>query len=151
MSAWHELDDAHLMASLLRGEPYLDVRTAEEFALGHIPGAYNIPWQLGTLAGFVANHDFIRVVLATFAAGNVVILGCQSGGRARSAASHLAREGLVVKVDSAGLDGPRDAFGRRLPGWRARGHEVALHAAPGRTYDELVALASATGEVRGPR
>lgn len=72
----------------LRAEPakllILDVRTPEEFADGHVPGAVNIP------------HDRIGERIAEVRdAGDVdIVLYCRSGRRAGMAAETLDRAGI---------------------------------------------------------
>lgn len=59
----------------------LDVRSPEEFAAGHVPGAINIP------------YDRIGERLAEVPRDKDVILYCQSGRRAGIAAQALAEHG----------------------------------------------------------
>lgn len=63
----------------------LDVRTAEEFAAGHVPGAINIP------------HDQVEARLGELAGAKDkdVVLYCRSGRRAQAAAGVLARSGFT--------------------------------------------------------
>jgi phage shock protein E len=79
----------------------LDVRTPEEFAQGHLPGATNIAYdqlesRLGELAG---------------ARDKDVVLYCRSGRRAEVAAETLARGGFKRLAQ---LEGD-------YPGWSAAG------------------------------
>ena len=62
----------------------LDVRTAEEFAEGHIEGAVNIDQ---------AQSDFIQKTKAALSSDKTVAVYCRSGRRSASAASRLAAEG----------------------------------------------------------
>jgi phage shock protein E len=67
------------------GKPMLlDVRTPEEFAQGHLPGAVNIP--LDDLAK--------RVGEVKSAAPQEVVVYCQRGGRARKGEEVLAKAGV---------------------------------------------------------
>lgn len=61
----------------------LDVRSPEEFASGHVPGAINIP------------HDRIGERLAEVPKDKDVVLYCQSGRRAGIAAQALAEQGYA--------------------------------------------------------
>jgi rhodanese-related sulfurtransferase len=63
----------------------LDVRTAEEFAAGHVPGAINVP------------HDQVEARLAELAGARDkdVVLYCRSGRRVQVAAGVLARAGFT--------------------------------------------------------
>lgn len=68
----------------------VDVREPNEFAVGHVPGAINIPrgvleFQIWKQVGFPANLDLDRNV----------ILQCQSGNRASLAAQSLADLGFT--------------------------------------------------------
>lgn len=71
-----------------RGSHLLDVRSANEFAAGSIPGAVNIP------------IDELRERINEIPKGNVVVL-CQVGQRGHTA-TLLLRE---LGVDAANLDG----------------------------------------------
>ncbi len=59
----------------------LDVRTPEEFASGHVPGAVNIP------------YDQVASRLAEIPKDKEVVLYCRSGRRAGLAASELEKAG----------------------------------------------------------
>jgi rhodanese-related sulfurtransferase len=67
------------------GVVVLDVRTAEEFAAGHVPGAVNLP------------HDQVESRLAELADAKdkEVVLYCRSGRRAQMAADVLAKAGFT--------------------------------------------------------
>jgi len=79
----------------------LDVRTAEEYAAGHIPGAVNIP--VDELA------DRLGEVKA--GKGDEIVVHCKSGRRAA-----MAEEMLV----GAGYTGVRD-LGGHMQGWQDAG------------------------------
>lgn len=83
----------------------LDVRTPQEYATGHIPGAINVPHteieaRLGELKKF---------------RGTELVVHCRAGGRAAQAEQILA---------AAGFDGIRDLSGH-MQKWRSDGHPVA--------------------------
>jgi rhodanese-related sulfurtransferase len=59
----------------------LDVRTPEEFASGHVPGAVNIP------------YDQVASRLAEVPKDKEVVLYCRSGRRAGLAAAELEKAG----------------------------------------------------------
>lgn len=61
----------------------LDVRTPEEFAAGHVPGAVNIP------------HDRLAERLMDVPKDKDVVVYCQSGRRAALAAKVLADNGYT--------------------------------------------------------
>ena len=125
------------------GYVYLDVRTAEEFALGHPQGAYNVPFLLNAGAGVATNPEFVRVVQATFATSEKIVVGCQTGDRSRHASAALLAAGYTTLLEQrAGYAGARDAFGRVVePGWQALGLPSSVHAEPGRAYAALRARA----------
>ncbi|MBR7782225.1 rhodanese-like domain-containing protein [Undibacterium luofuense] len=79
----------------------LDVRSAEEFATGHLPKAKNIP--LPELAQRIAELEKSR--------NNVVITVCKSGVRSASAASVLTKAGFAQVFS---LEGGTDS-------WREQG------------------------------
>lgn len=83
----------------------VDVRSAEEFAAGHLPGALNIP------------HDAIESRLGEFAGlarGKDVVLYCRSGRRTALAAEVLEKHGYTGLRH---LDGD-------YAGWTAAGKAV---------------------------
>jgi glyoxylase-like metal-dependent hydrolase (beta-lactamase superfamily II)/rhodanese-related sulfurtransferase len=88
----------------------LDVRDADEFEAGHIPGSLNIPW-----------HD-IKGVPEQLDAAQPVLVICASGQRAGTAASLLQRYGAheVIHVVGGGV-----------PAWRRLGGQVVGGAANG--------------------
>ena len=120
------------------GARYVDVRTAEEYALGHVPGAFNIPWQFGSLIGMQANPSFEAVIKRSFSPDQTLILGCRTGRRAGEAANLLRGSGYTkVVVHRESWEGFRDAFGRRSPGWQSLGLPVEKRSQAGRSYAEL--------------
>ena len=99
-----ELIDPEALAGRLDGEDVplvLDVRDADEFAAGHIPGAVHIPY--GELPGRLAELPSDRPIAAV----------CSGGKRSGLAASILQREGFehVVHVGHGGV-GSWQAAGR---------------------------------------
>ncbi|HZQ84106.1 MAG TPA: FAD-dependent oxidoreductase [Acidimicrobiales bacterium] len=98
---WDELDE--LVAN---GAVVVDVRSSAEYDAGHIPGARNIPL------------DELARRLDEVPAGRRVVVCCQAGQRAHTAAAFLAGHGR----DVANLDG----------GWLTwQGGMAARHAAGG--------------------
>jgi rhodanese-related sulfurtransferase len=92
-------------ASMARGEvAVIDVRTAEEFAAGHLEGA--------TLVS-VASDGFVAKVRAA-AAGKPVLVYCQSGNRSAKAARQLS---------SAGERDVRNLWGG-ITAWQSAGNKV---------------------------
>jgi rhodanese-related sulfurtransferase len=84
-SAVRNVDVNTLAADRTAGKvPLLvDVRTPEEFASGHVPGARNIP--VDELGGHLAE-------LESYKSGDVYLI-CQSGGRSARAAEQLSGAG----------------------------------------------------------
>lgn len=100
-----------LDAARAEGRLLLDVRTPEEYAAGHVPGATLIPLQ---------ELDGRRDEIAAWRERGVVVY-CESGGRAERAAGQLREAGFE---DVVLLDGSM----RR---WRDEGRAVATGAEPG--------------------
>ena len=65
----------------------LDVRTADEFAEGHIERAVNIDYK---------KDDFMDKAKAALPTGKTIAIYCRSGRRSANAASMLAPEGYVL-------------------------------------------------------
>ena len=80
----------------------LDVRSHEEFAAGHVPGAVNIP------------HDEVAARIAEVPKDRPVVLYCRSGRRAGMAAQELAERGYARLGH---LEGD-------MPAWIERGRAV---------------------------
>jgi rhodanese-related sulfurtransferase len=80
----------------------LDVRTAEEFAAGHVPGAVNVP------------YDQVASQLAQIPKDKDVVLYCKSGRRAGLAADVLAANGYT-KLEHLQGD---------MPAWSKEGRPV---------------------------
>lgn len=81
------ISQAELLARLEQKDPdllVLDVRTPEEFAAGHVPGARNVP------------HDQVPAKLAELASfkDKPVVLYCRSGRRSAAAGQTLRAAGF---------------------------------------------------------
>jgi rhodanese-related sulfurtransferase len=87
----------------------VDVRTPEEFAEGHVPGAVNIPLATvgDNLAAFGAND-------------NSIVVYCRSGYRAGKALEVLSNAGYTNLYH---LEGD-------IQGWKEAGQEMEVPAAP---------------------
>lgn len=81
------------LGTLEEGEVILDVRSADEYRSGHVPGSKNIP------------HDQVDKHAAELGKFKRVYVHCQMGGRAGKAADILARLGLqnIVCVSGSGM------------------------------------------------
>ena len=100
---------------------YLDVRTAEEFVTGHVPGAINIPVMSPDPMSrrMTPNPNFLTAVEQAYPRDRKIICGCQMGGRSQHAAEMLDRAGFSdVSNMVGGFSGARDPMGRIVaPGW----------------------------------
>lgn len=94
---WHQLEDA-----VAGGADLIDVRSAEEFVAGHIPGACNIP------------VDELRDHLVTLGPSPIVVY-CAVGQRGHIAASFLA----ALRHTVTNLDGGIATW-RHTPAGRER-------------------------------
>ncbi len=123
------------------GATYLDVRTEEEFADGHVPGAVNVPISFMSPNGMKPNEDFIKIVSSTFEKDQLLIVGCKAGGRSAKAVALLEQAGFINLNDmSAGFHGSKDAFGEPILGWLAEGREVEVDAEEDQTYAGILRL-----------
>ena len=120
---------------------YIDVRTTEEFALGHPPGAYNVPFLVRdpVTMQMTPNPDFVAVMAAHFPPERSYVLGCAMGGRSMHACGALGQMdfGSLVSMDG-GFTGRRDPHGKTVQeGWHGLGYPSDTEAQPGHTYEEL--------------
>ncbi|HKU42112.1 MAG TPA: rhodanese-like domain-containing protein [Polyangiales bacterium] len=101
------------------GYVYIDVRSPEEFALGHPKGARNVPW--------LDNPDFLGTLQREFAEDAKLIVGCRTNNRSAKAAAALRGAGFRdVLEQRAGMAGLRDAFGGVIErGWEDAGLPVS--------------------------
>ena len=81
--------DVSEFAELIKGEgvQLIDVRTAEEYAEGHLEGATNIDFK---------KDDFMKLALAKLDKDLPVAVYCRSGRRSASAAKQLTEAGFTV-------------------------------------------------------
>lgn len=107
---------------------YIDVRTPDEYANGHVPGAANIPVMLPDPASrrMAPNPGFLEAVQARYAKDTKIICGCQMGGRSQFAADLLVQVGYTdVSNMQGGFGGAKDPMGRVVaPGWVQSGLPV---------------------------
>lgn len=107
---------------------YLDVRTPEEFANGHIPGAVNIPVMSPDPMSrrMAPNPNFVETVQRAYSKDTKIICGCQMGGRSQHAAELLVHSGFSdVSNMLGGFGGAKDPMGRIVtPGWLQSGLPV---------------------------
>lgn len=74
----------------------LDVRTAEEYADGHIEKALNID---------VLKSDFEQKAVETLPKDKIIAVNCRSGKRSKNAARILVKNGFKVIELDAGFNG----------------------------------------------
>jgi phage shock protein E len=122
---------------------YIDVRTEQEFANGHVPKSLNIPVVSPDPATrqMTPNPDFVKVVSAHIGKDRKIIVGCQAGGRSQFAGEMLVREGFQdVTNMQGGFGGARDPMGRVVaPGWSQLGFPIEHEIIPQNTYSKLKA------------
>jgi rhodanese-related sulfurtransferase len=82
------------------GVQLVDVRTDEEWAAGHVPGAVHVP-----LADLKKDHP----AMAAFDATKPVYFICAAGGRSAKAADQMSAAGLHAINVAGGTNGWRDA------------------------------------------
>ncbi|KAG5250272.1 hypothetical protein OIU76_006573 [Salix suchowensis] len=93
----------HVAHELLQaGHQYLDVRTCDEFRVGHPSGAINIPYMLNNGAEMFKNSKFLEEVSSQFRKDDDIVVGCKSGRRSLLAACDLQAAGFVRVTDVAG-------------------------------------------------
>ncbi|PSC70112.1 GPR1 FUN34 yaaH protein [Micractinium conductrix] len=87
------------------GYTLIDVRTAEEFAAGHAPGALNVPFMVQTADGRTHNPEFLAQVRQAFPDKEAaqVCVTCGGGTRGTSAATLIAEDGYAVKCMPGGM------------------------------------------------
>lgn len=127
MASLRRIDPEEARKLLESGEEYtyLDVRSEEEFAAGHVPGAINIPLLRPGPGGIgmQPNADFIEDVEMALEPAARVITGCLRGARSLKAAQIMVQHGYSHVFDMrGGFDGEVDETGAvTYPGWARRG------------------------------
>ena len=96
-STWHAIsqDEAKRMMEQEKGFLIVDVRTAEEFAEGHIPGAVNVPNESiseNSMPQELPDKD------------QILLIYCRSGNRSRQAAEKLAKTGYTNLYEFGGIN-----------------------------------------------
>ncbi len=113
-----DVGNAEFKAAIAAGDQLIDVRTPEEYAQGHIPGAINIP------------IDVLPAKVASIDKNKPVAVYCATGSRSLNAKQFLAAQGYkdVINLQSgiASWDGPTVAG-------TAPGDASAVTAASGST------------------
>ena len=89
--------------SRARSVKFLDVRTPEEFAQGHAPGAVNVPVMLSSPGGLQANPAFLEALTSALPdAQQPMLVCCKAGGRSAKAAGMLSEAGYAQITDVLG-------------------------------------------------
>jgi rhodanese-related sulfurtransferase len=101
MSSVPETDIDQLAAAVHDGASVIDVREADEYVTGHVPGAALIP--MGELPGRVGELDRTRPVYVI----------CASGNRSSAMAAFLRQTGLDARNVTGGT-----------AAWAAAGHPL---------------------------
>jgi rhodanese-related sulfurtransferase len=80
------------------------VRTVEEFAAGHAPGALNVPIMFSAPGGMAPNPDFLAAATGALGGdkGVATLVACKAGPRASKAASALAQAGYTALTEVTG-------------------------------------------------
>lgn len=78
----------------------VDVRTAEEYSAGHIPGATNVDFY---------SEDFLRLIEASIPKDCPVAVYCRTGKRSAEASAALAKAGYTVNNLIGGFEAWKDA------------------------------------------
>ena len=91
-----------IVRAVQQGALIVDVRTPEEFATAHYPGAINVP------------HDAIVSGLSTRAVtpDSSIVLYCRSGNRSRKAEAALRGQGFSNTLNAGGLSDMLAATGQ---------------------------------------
>ena len=138
MSEIRSVTPEEAKALIEQGHVYVDVRSEPEYEAGHPPGALNVPIAHAGPAGMTPNPDFLAVMTRAFGKDEALVVGCKLGGRSKRAVDTLRAAGFSNVCDmSAGWDGGRDAFGRKLPGWREAGLPSETGAPAGQAYADV--------------
>ncbi|KAI3425225.1 hypothetical protein D9Q98_008993 [Chlorella vulgaris] len=88
---------------LKEGQRYVDVRTAEEFAAGHVPGAAHVPVLIKQGGMMAPNPAFLKQFEAEFPDKSAPLcVGCQSGKRSEMASKMLAEAGYTQVTNVEG-------------------------------------------------
>lgn len=99
---------SEFMRAIAAGYVLLDVRDPSEYALGHIPGAVNAPWN--------PSDSFMSRVPA-IAVGEPVAVYCGGGFRSKQAQTILANAGWTTVINlTGGFTGWTTAGGRSVTG-----------------------------------
>jgi rhodanese-related sulfurtransferase len=83
------------------GYAYLDIRTPQEFASAHYPGAINIP-AFSLPGPTPLQAEFLEKVAAAFPAKDTkMVVACASGRRSKVAMAWMVEQGYANAVENA--------------------------------------------------
>lgn len=119
-------------ARVVDGVRIVDVRSPQEFAMGHPEGSLNIPIAFMGALGMQPNADFVAVMRKHFQPGDTIVFSCKSGGRSGMAAEMMAANGFTGDLINV-LGG---YHGGSVPGWLAEGLPTSTET-DGRSWDDL--------------
>eukprot|EP00877_Chromochloris_zofingiensis_P007851 jgi/Chrzof1/3319/Cz12g20230.t1 len=106
IAAVKQVDPAAAAELSEAGWTYLDVRTPEEFAAGHAPGAVNIPLMFKGPQGMSPNPDFMDEVRSQFPdVEQQLLVSCKAGTRSAKASSLLQQTYPNLADATKGWDG----------------------------------------------
>ena len=100
---------AEVAAAARRGDTVIDVRTAEEYASGHVPGSVFMPLHV------------VPLRLSEFSRRTPVYVVCESGARAFQACQYLEQHGYQTVNMHGGMTAYRSSG---LPVERSRSARV---------------------------
>lgn len=95
---WKQIGMEEAMELMKSEENYviLDVRRADEFASGHIPGAVNLPNE-------IIGEDADAVEAALPDRDQMILVYCRSGNRSKQASQKLADLGYTRVIEFGGI------------------------------------------------
>ena len=128
--------DVEAFASRLQPDAQLvDVRTAEEFAAGHLPGAVNVD---------MGDESFLSRANASLDKRKAVLMYCRTGRRSTDAARQLRRSGFGVYT----LDGGYQAWQQAGKTVSRNGYEVERFYTDGGLPVDITLIKHGSLEIR---
>ncbi|QIR15026.1 rhodanese-like domain-containing protein [Shewanella aestuarii] len=94
-----DISSEQAWASISNGATLIDVRTAEEFAAGHIEGAINIPFD----------NIVNGISKLTLSPDSEIVLYCRSGRRSGIADQSLSEAGFTNSMNAGGFNALKDS------------------------------------------
>ena len=126
----------------------IDIRTRPEYEfVGHLPLAYNIPYEFWTPEGNKKNSNFVEDVSEKFRKDDVLIIMCRSGDRSRLACEDLEKASFKHVFDvPAGFEGKKVenkgsiyyGYHRRINGWQHDGLPYTYNINPRLSYKKKI-------------